>query len=598
MRWWSIFCVSALIVGCDGSDKEDSSNNSGNGSEDSSVSGEAAIDNDGDGYSASEDCADNDAQVRPGIAETCDGIDNNCNGLIDEGFGDSDSDAIADCIDVEECDGVDNNGDGIVDENFPDSDGDGTLDCLDPEDCNGVDDDGDGIVDEGHDNDADGYTTCDERGADCDDTDRNVNPGATEIDGDNVDNDCDGQIDLGSGIGDIIFTEMLVNPNAVADPVGEWIELYNTTNAAITMDGMLIGSDADGDAHQIQPVGGSLVIPAKGYVVLAAEGSSDINGQVEADYVYSDITLSNELDDLYLKAALNVGGSTELVVLDRVAWDDGETFPDIPGATMALDPNYYDSSLNDVADSWCQGTAQWAPRSDRGTPGEENFICRPKANPAYLSASTLHTCDTLFLDATNSVTTPGADLTFEWELVSAPSDSSTTTADIATTTDALPEFIPDEPGTYIFSLTAYNGFEYSPPETLTVTITLRPDNTAPSADAGADMIYEEEPVCYPLSYGESFTCNDCAEQEFKLDGSDSSDPEGDYIEYAWSITGGNAYATIANEDTMTPTVTVSGVGADYGSKEAVSVEVTLVTTDCMGATDDDIMNIIYTCNAQ
>lgn len=63
--------------------------------------------------------------------EVCDGIDNDLNGVIDDGFSDVDGDEVADCIDVESCDGVDNTGDGIVDEGFGDVDLDGIPDCLD-----------------------------------------------------------------------------------------------------------------------------------------------------------------------------------------------------------------------------------------------------------------------------------------------------------------------------------------------------------------------------------------------------------------------------------------------------------------------------------
>ena len=54
------------------------------------------FDHDGDGYSAELDCNDNDPEVNPGAIEVCDGIDNNCNGVRDEGF-DKDGDGYNIC---------------------------------------------------------------------------------------------------------------------------------------------------------------------------------------------------------------------------------------------------------------------------------------------------------------------------------------------------------------------------------------------------------------------------------------------------------------------------------------------------------------------
>ena len=42
------------------------------------------IDADGDGVIAAQDCDDNNAKIYPGALEACDGIDNNCNGQVDE----------------------------------------------------------------------------------------------------------------------------------------------------------------------------------------------------------------------------------------------------------------------------------------------------------------------------------------------------------------------------------------------------------------------------------------------------------------------------------------------------------------------------------
>jgi hypothetical protein len=61
--------------------------------------------------------------------------------------------------------------------------------------CNGVDDDCDGQIDEGcssQDNDHDRYTV--EQG-DCNDNNANIHPGATELCGNNVDDNCNGYVD-------------------------------------------------------------------------------------------------------------------------------------------------------------------------------------------------------------------------------------------------------------------------------------------------------------------------------------------------------------------------------------------------------------------
>ena len=71
-------------------------------------------DKDGDGATcvaagACPDCNDADPSVAPGQAELCDGLDNNCNGQVDEGFSDVDGDGLAGCIDG------DDDGDGFDD---------------------------------------------------------------------------------------------------------------------------------------------------------------------------------------------------------------------------------------------------------------------------------------------------------------------------------------------------------------------------------------------------------------------------------------------------------------------------------------------------
>lgn len=143
-------------------------------------------DMDGDGFTiCTGDCNDADPNVLPGRAESCDLIDNNCDGFTDEGF-DADSDGFTSC--GGDCNDADPN-------IFPGA----------TEICDGLDNDCDPSTDEVSDADSDGVSIC---GGDCDDTDPNVLPGAIEI-CDGFDNDCDSLTDEGfvdndgDGAGDV-----------------------------------------------------------------------------------------------------------------------------------------------------------------------------------------------------------------------------------------------------------------------------------------------------------------------------------------------------------------------------------------------------------
>ncbi len=174
------------------------------------------------------DCDDSDPKIHPGVAEICDGIDNNCNGAIDDGIAstvyylDQDKDGYGDpnVPQISSCRAIM----GRVIKGGDCDDSSTTGAAIHPgaaEACDMVDNNCNGLVDEGLavkpwyvDLDADGYgdpaaaqiLACAASvqgrisvGGDCNDnaaTGAAVHPGASEA-CNNIDDDCDGQIDNG-----------------------------------------------------------------------------------------------------------------------------------------------------------------------------------------------------------------------------------------------------------------------------------------------------------------------------------------------------------------------------------------------------------------
>ncbi len=208
-----------LALGCSDADKE-TTTPSGTTSTD-----DQPVDADGDSWTSDEDCDDSDASVSPGAVEVCDGIDNNCDGVVDppdasgsqtfytdaddDGFGDAAYPVqacsvpegavanLADCDDtdpsvnpdaLEVCDGFDNDCDGRTDDDDTDLDEDSAVYWFPDED-----DDGYGDADR-MDFACEPPSDSVSNGEDCDDTNAAVQPDAQEV-CDDIDNDCDGLID-------------------------------------------------------------------------------------------------------------------------------------------------------------------------------------------------------------------------------------------------------------------------------------------------------------------------------------------------------------------------------------------------------------------
>jgi Domain of unknown function (DUF6851)/Putative metal-binding motif/Secretion system C-terminal sorting domain len=156
-------------------------------------------DGDGDGYFDFEDCDDNDESINPGATELCDGIDNNCNGLNDDGIAtnayyfDNDNDGFGDiAVSIDTC-------------------------ISEP---------------------PAGYVL---NNTDCDDNNELINPDAEEIPNNGIDEDCDG-MDLTIGTKENNLNDLIeVFPNPVKNVLTINYEYSGKLNLQIfTNDGKLL----------------------------------------------------------------------------------------------------------------------------------------------------------------------------------------------------------------------------------------------------------------------------------------------------------------------------------------------------------------------
>jgi hypothetical protein len=155
------------------------------------------------------------------------------------------------------------------------------------------------------------------------------------------------------GPGDLVITEIMQNPLAVADAQGEWFEIHNTTATPVDLSGLVIRDDG-GEAITLP---GPLVVTPGGLALLATGADPGQNGGLVPDHIYpyASLNLSNGTDELELVF--------EDTTFDRVAWDDGVLFPDPEGASMQLHEG-----------SWCEATSPFGD-GDSGSPGETNPPC-------------------------------------------------------------------------------------------------------------------------------------------------------------------------------------------------------------------------------
>ena len=166
------------------------------------------------------------------------------------------------------------------------------------------------------------------------------------------------------------------------------------------------------------------------------------------------------------------------------------------------------------------------------TPVTENTPPVANAGPDQ----TTYTGQTVQLNASGSTDADGDPITYSWVFIAMPEGSA---AVLSGANTVIPSFVADRFGNYVVQLIVNDGSVDSTPDTVTIST----ENTAPVANAGPDQT--------------TYTG-----QTVQLNGSGSTDIDGNSLTYAWSLvsTPVGSTATISNPTTVNPTFVVDRFG--------------------------------------
>lgn len=170
------------------------------------------------------------------------------------------------------------------------------------------------------------------------------------------------------------------------------------------------------------------------------------------------------------------------------------------------------------------------------------------------------------LDGTSSTDADGDSLAFFWVIEQAPAGSS---AALDNATAAASSFVADAAGTYVVSLTVSDGSASSEYDLITITASETVDpNTAPTADAGPDQ-------SAPTG------------AQVQLDGSASTDAEGDVLAYRWTLAvkPSSSVAELDDSNAATPAFRADAAGL---------YELRLIVNDGSLDSDPDVVRITAT----
>ncbi|MCL4502161.1 MAG: PKD domain-containing protein [Deltaproteobacteria bacterium] len=298
-----------------------------------------------------------------------------------------------------------------------------------------------------------------------------------------------------------------VNPSFTADMAGSYavqLVVTNSLGVASTAATVTITANATGNSPPVANAGPDQTVAQGALVTLDGSGSSDPNGDT-ITYAWS---FTSE-----------PAGST---------------------ATLSNSTSVHPSFTADNAGSYVVQLVVTDSHGAASTPDSVTISTQnspPVANAG--PAQTVSPGALVTLDGSGSSDPNGDTLTYAWSFTSKPTGS---TATLSGSTTVHPTFTADKAGSYVVRLivTDSQGTASNPDS-----VTISTQNSPPVANAGPNQT---------VALGALVT----------LDGSGSSDPDGDTITYAWSFTSkpAGSTATLSNSTIVNPTFTADKDG-DY-----------------------------------
>jgi RHS repeat-associated protein len=219
--------------------------------------------------------------------------------------------------------------------------------------------------------------------------------------------------------------------------------------------------------------------------------------------------------------------------------------------------------------------------------GYATFAPTPWVEPTGNSApvanagpdQTVFVTQTVTLDGSKSSDVDGDPLTYSWSFTSVPSGSAAILSDPSA---VKPTFVVDKPGIYLVQLIVNDGYVDSLPDSVTIST----ENSKPVANAGADQtVYVTDTV--------------------QLDGSKSTDVDGDLLSYKWSFvsvpTGSSA--SLSDTTSVKPSFVADKPGAyvaqlivNDGKVDSIADTVTITTANSKPVADPGADQTVYVCD--